>query len=253
MTEYREDGAFGDLAISSHQELVVVLVEPADARNIGAVARAMSNLKTSELRLVSPGPFDRELARGVACWGAEVLDQSSVVATLTEAVSDCHEVVGFASDSGRHRVSQMLLDDWVTSLRDGGARRVALVFGSEENGLSREHFPLCQFLIRIPSSGNNRSYNLAQSVLLALYAIRTRAGDYVGREQPEWPTSAQFDAFSEMVLRVADDVGFLNQHSPPHIRDLLLNVSRRGRLTVRELKILTGLFGMIERNIKGSA
>jgi len=253
MTEYREDGAFGDLAISSPHELVVVLVEPADARNIGAVARAMSNLRTSELRLVSPAPFDRELARGVACWGAEVVDQSRVVATLKEAVSDCHEVVGFASDSGRHRVSQMILDDWARSLGEGRSRRIALVFGSEDDGLSREDFPLCQFLIRIPSNGLNRSYNLAQSVLLALYAIRARAGDYVGCDQPEWPTSTQFDVFSEMVVRVADQVGFLNQNSPPHIKDLLLNVSRRGRLTVRELKILTGLFGMIERTIKRTA
>jgi tRNA C32,U32 (ribose-2'-O)-methylase TrmJ len=49
------------------------------------------------------------------------------------------------------------------------------------------------------------------------------------------------------VLRTARDVGFLNQNSPAHIEDLLVNVTRRGRLSTRELKILTGLFGMIHK------
>ena len=49
-----EKSVLGDLdtnLISSQS--AIVLVEPKDARNIGAVARAMSNLGFSKLRLVS--------------------------------------------------------------------------------------------------------------------------------------------------------------------------------------------------------
>jgi len=250
MNHTKKNGALGDLNRASSLEIAVVLVQPSDARNIGAVARAMSNLAVGDLRLVDAASFDAELARGVACWGRDVVDSARAFSRLEEAVADCHEVVGFASDSGRHRVSQLVLKDWVASLPMSVEKRVALVFGSEENGLSREHFPLCQYLIRIPSSGENPSYNLAQSVLLALFALRTQAGEYVGASQPEWPTSAQLGGFSDMVLKVAEQVGFLNEHSPEHIRELLVNVTRRGRLSTRELKILTGLFGMIERRVR---
>jgi tRNA C32,U32 (ribose-2'-O)-methylase TrmJ len=34
------------------------------------------------------------------------------------------------------------------------------------------------------------------------------------------------------------------------VRDLLVNVTRRGRLSARELKILTGLFGTVEKALK---
>jgi tRNA (cytidine32/uridine32-2'-O)-methyltransferase len=186
----------------------------------------------------------------VACWAAELVTSAQKFAALEEAVADCHEVVGFASDSGRHRVSQLLLNEWAESAARDPQRRIALVFGSEENGLRREHFPLCQYLVRIPSATENPSYNLAQSVLLALYSVRVRAGTHVGAAQPEWPVSSQLEPFTQMTLRVAQEVGFLNEHSPEHIAELLVNLTRRGRVTSRELKILTGLLGMIERRVK---
>ena len=249
MPESRSTPTFGDIKPGPGPDVVVVLVEATDPRNIGSVARAMSNLATTELRLVNPATFDVTLAQGVACWGRDLLMTSKSFSNLAEAVADCHEVVGFASDSGRHRVPQLLLDDWVGQLDMSPQRRIAVVFGSEENGLRREHFPLCQYLVRIPSSTSNPSYNLAQSVILALYALRMRVGGHVGETQPEWPVSAQLEPFTEMVLDVASQVGFLNDHSPEHIRELLINLTRRGRMTTRELSILTGLVGMVRRRL----
>lgn len=249
MVDIRKDGAFGDLLPDSPHRIIVVLVEAADARNIGAVARAMSNLAVRDLRLVSPGAFDLAVAKGVACWGADVIDASQRYDSLQEAIRDCHEVVGFASDSSGHRVPQTILEDWTRTLADAGRRTIALVFGSEDNGLSKAEFPLCQYLIRIPSSGSNRSYNLAQSVLLAIYQITTAGQRYVGGEEVEWPTGAQLDELSNMVLKVAEEAGFLNERSPAHIADLLRNMTRRGKFTGRELKILTGFFGMMRKRM----
>ncbi|MFO0416051.1 MAG: RNA methyltransferase [Pseudomonadota bacterium] len=249
MPATRSTPAFGDLLGSTELGLVVVLVEPSDPRNIGAVARAMSNLGVSELRLVNAAEFDLDLARGVACWGRDLVTSSVRYESLAAAVADAHHVVGFASDSASHGVPQLLLEEWASSIDCSGSPRIALVFGSEENGLRREHFPLCQFLIRIPSAGDNPSYNLAQSVLLALYTLRSRSGMCVGSEQPEWAVSGQLEGLTEMVLRVATKSGFLNSHSPAHIQDLLINLTRRGRVNARELKILTGLVGMIDRKL----
>lgn len=251
MPASRTSPAFGDITAGTERgpTVIVVLVEVTDPRNIGAVARAMSNLATLELRLVNPAQFDLTLAQGVACWGRDLVMTCKRFGSLADAVADCHEVVGFASDSGHHRVPQLLLNEWVGQLDNRPERRVAVVFGSEENGLRREHFPLCQYLVRIPSSTDNPSYNLAQSVLLALYAIRMQAGGHVGETKPEWPESGQLEPFTAMVLDVAEQVGFLNEHSPKHIRDLVVNLTRRGRVTTRELKILTGLVGMVRRRV----
>jgi TrmH family RNA methyltransferase len=209
----------------------------------------MSNLATKDLRLVNTPKFDPVVAKGVACWGHDVVTNARRFDDLKEAVADCHEVVGFASDSANHRVPQLLLPEWASQAIQTPNTRVALVFGSEENGLRREHFPLCQYLVRIPSAGANRSYNLAQSVLLVLYNLRLGAKSYVGASQPEWPISSQLEPLTEMVLEIASDVGFLNENSPDQIKDLLINLTRRGRVNKRELSILTGLAGMIKRRL----
>ena len=251
MTTQDKGTLLGDLvAQGARLRIVVVLVEPKDPRNIGAVARAMSNLAVTDLRLVEPEPFDLVMAKGVACWGAHLLDTHQTFKSLSEAVCDAHEVVGFASDSGSHRMSQRILEDWVGTVDCQQERTVALVFGSEERGLRREHFPVCQNLIRIPSAGENPSYNLAQSVLLALYSLRRCSHTGIGDDIKDLPTSGQLEQFTQMVLRTAKDVGFLNENSPKHIEDLLVNMTRRGRLSTRELKIMTGLFGMIHRKLK---
>jgi len=253
MSDGKAKKALGDLVQSSNElRIVVVLVEAKDPRNIGAVARAMSNLEVSELRLVRPEPFDRTVAKGVACWGEHVIDSAHVYESLAEAVVDVHEAVGFASDSSSHRMSQRILEDWVGTVETRREQSVALVFGSEERGLRREHFPLCQNLIRIPSSSENPSYNLAQSVLLALYALRRRSHEAIGDEIRDLPTSGQLEQFTQMVIRTAQQVGFLNENSPEHIEALLVNITRRGRLSTRELKIMTGLFGMIHKRVGAS-
>lgn len=250
MTDKPQKKAFGDLLLADESlRLIVVLVEPKDPRNIGSVARAMSNLDVADLRLVKPEEFNVEIAKGVSCWGEGIVANARRFSTLAEAVEDAHEVVGFASDSSGHRMSQRLLEEWVSTLGVGRQKNVALVFGSEEQGLRREHFPLCQNLIRIPSSSANPSYNLAQSVILALYAIRRAPQSAVGDELKDLPTSGQLSQFTEMVLRAAKDVGFLNDNSPEHIADMLVNITRRGRISTRELKVLTGLFGMVHKSV----
>lgn len=250
MSEQKTTKALGDLAATrSPLRLIVVLVEPKDPRNIGAVARAMSNLDVMDLRLVQPEPFNMTVAKGVACWGDSLLDSTITCATLAEAVADAHEVVGFASDSSSHRMSQRILEDWIGTLDLRGERTIALVFGSEERGLRREHFPLCQNLLRIPSSSENPSYNLAQSVILALYAIRRRSHAAIGDDIKDLPTSGQLEQFTRMVTRTAEQVGFLNENSPSHMEELLVNITRRGRLSTKELKIMTGLFGMIHKKL----
>jgi TrmH family RNA methyltransferase len=253
MSKEKATTAFGDVTtIHSRMRIIVVLVEPQDPRNIGAVARAMSNLEVRDLRLVQPEPFNMTVAKGVACWGEPLLDSTRTYASLAEAVADAHEVVGFASDSSSHRMSQRILEDWIGALDARADRNVALVFGSEERGLRREHFPLCQNLIRIPSSSENPSYNLAQSVILALYALRRRSHDAIGDDIKDLPTSGQLEQFTQMVTRTAEQVGFLNENSPAHIQDLLVNITRRGRLSTKELKIMTGLFGMIYKKLNVS-
>ena len=238
----------GDLELLPHlSDVVVILVEPGDARNIGAVARAMSNLGFSSLRLVAPIDYRKDVAEKVACWGQEVLAASENFASLREATADLHEVVGFSSLHFKHRAPAESLQKWITTLPITASRRLGLVFGPEDTGLRKEHLPWCQALVRIPSVSENRSYNLGQAALLVLFSLRQYQTEIpIGTSEPLAPL-AQVDILDRTLNRVSTISGYTNETSRPHIPDLLTNLVRRTRPTVSELQVLIGLFGRLER------
>jgi TrmH family RNA methyltransferase len=240
--------AQGDLTPSLHlSNVVVILVEPSDARNIGAVARAMSNLGFPSLRLVAPIDYRKDVAEKVACWGQEVLTTAVNFPSLREATADLHEVVGFSSLYFKHRAPAEPLKKWVASQPITATRRLGLIFGPEDSGLRKEHLPLCQALVRIPSVSENRSFNLGQAVLLVLFSLRQSEAEISPHPSEPLAPLAQVDVLERTLTRVSQISGYTDATTRPHIPELLANLARRTRPTVPELQVLIGLFGRLER------
>lgn len=149
--------------------VVVVLVEPQQPGNVGAVARAMKNTGLSRLVIVDPPAYDPHRARWMAPGCDDVIANARIVATLDEALEGTHRAV---ATTARHRkrdqrviepralADEILADDRVT----------ALLFGREDYGLSVEHVARCEAIMRIPTP-EHASLNLAQAVLLVGHAI----------------------------------------------------------------------------------
>ena len=154
----------------------IVLVEPENSLNIGAVARAMMNLGFRDLRLVAPPQYDPDRAGVTARHSRALLDTMTVHATFEAAIADCGEVVGLALQTSQaaHFVT---LPQWTAGLPSRPLPRVGLVFGTEDDGLSDAQLTQCRWVVRIPSQEAFTSFNLAQSVLLVLYSLTVAFAD----------------------------------------------------------------------------
>ena len=158
--------------ISDLDRLRVVLVRTRNPLNIGAAARAMSNFGFSRLRAVAPYEAAFREARS-AVGASQLLKDAEEFVTVAEAVSDCRLVVGTTTARGRDLLHA------AKRLEDGGAliRRqlaggpVALLFGSEKRGLSKDNLSHCHWLMRIPTAEANLSMNLGQAVAVCLYEL----------------------------------------------------------------------------------
>jgi len=154
----------------------VILVRTAGPRNAGSVLRAAANFGPCELVLVRPEkpsilvhPDFEQMAHGVP----DAAARTRVVSTLSEALADCTFSVGFTARARDHRE----LHDW-RSIRADLTRRcarpeekVALVFGNEETGLSVEETAPLSELVRIPTSDEHGSLNLAMAAGLVLATL----------------------------------------------------------------------------------
>jgi tRNA/rRNA methyltransferase len=153
------------------REIRIVLCRPSHPGNIGAAARAMKAMGLADLRLVAPERFPAPEAQWMATHALDVLEQSRIHSTLSEAIADC--VAAFAMSARGREWSPQVLD-----VRTAAARAsrmsgpVAFVFGNETAGLTNDEVFACQCLVHIPANPEFSSLNLAQAVQVVAYELR---------------------------------------------------------------------------------
>ncbi len=154
----------------------IVLVRTQGPRNVGSVLRVALNFGPCELVLVRPEkpsilihPDFVQMSHGVD--GIE--NRVRVVDSMDEALAECTWSYGFTARSRDHRT----VFDW-RDLQGSLVERVqrpeehvALVFGSEENGLTTDETRRLNELVKMPTSREHTSINLAMSVGIVLSTI----------------------------------------------------------------------------------
>jgi TrmH family RNA methyltransferase len=163
--------------------LDVVLVSPRNPLNIGAVARAMANFGFAQLTVAAAyAPNWREAKSAVGA--PDLLQNARSAQHLAEAVASCTFVAGTGTLTHRKPEQPVIaLPDLATIVERELARggRVALVFGPEKHGLTREDLSYCHALVAIPTDPRQPSMNLGQAVAVCLYELGGR---------PTWPNTA---------------------------------------------------------------
>ncbi|MCS7103648.1 MAG: TrmJ/YjtD family RNA methyltransferase [Candidatus Korarchaeum sp.] len=150
-------------------DLVVILVEPEKADNVGMIARAMKNFNFKRLRVVRPmfESFDRVIA--AAMRARDVIEGMEVTATLEEAKKDIDLVVGTTA-----RVSKYSIERRAVTLREltssiSWDAVYGLVLGRESIGLTTEELSMCDLVMTIPSSEEYPALNIANAAAIMLY------------------------------------------------------------------------------------
>ena len=222
-----------------------VLIHPRTPENLGAAARALKNFGQAEWTWVRP-PWnpDDPRARRLAVGAEDVLVSARLASTLEEAVADCSWVVG---TSGRSRLRPAPLDPEAFAAE--AARRpgrVALVFGDERTGLSRDELAGCHALTRIPSDARQPSLNLAQAICVYAYAL-SRGPERRVRGAPRPGTDAdlrRLERVLEDVLRAARFIRPGQAGMAP-----LVDPWRRSGLTRAEIRLWESAIRMLGRSL----
>ena len=229
----------------------IVLVEPSHPGNIGAAARAMKTMGLDRLYLVRPKIFPSEEANHRAVSAVDILERAVVTEDLQSAVADCKLVVG---GSGRSREFPLPCLD----AREGGVRivqeamagdSVAVLFGSEQHGLSNASLDACTYQLRIPTSPDLMSLNLASAVQLISYEIfmaasaKEVAAEVDGSTYPSQEQLEFFYQHLESALLERDYYGPIN---PERVDVKLRRLITRARPKDNELRLLHSLVRLMQ-------
>ncbi len=234
-------------------EVAVVLVEPAGARNVGGVARAIANFSGEPLRLalrlVAPRCDHRcDEARQMAVHAAPLLEQAAVFPSLAAALADCGRVV---ATSGRGEGEPMPSQEpdgplaWL--LGAPAAARTAVVFGREDRGLSRDELLMAGQLITIDTGPAYGSLNLAQAAAVVLSRLRVQtAGPMESATRgATWQSEPAQRQGLEDLLADAEalllEVGFLHAHTAHARMAKVRALLQRGQIDNGEVALLRGM------------
>ncbi|MFM7321996.1 MAG: RNA methyltransferase [Armatimonadota bacterium] len=224
----------------------VVLVEPRDPRNVGMVARAMANLGFSDLALVAPRNWDPEQAGVTARNAASIVAACRIVDRFEEAIDDCDSVAGFALREGIPANRRTDVVAWAAQARTGGPGTAALVFGPEDDDLRNAHLDRCRHVVRIPTRAEFPSFNLAQSVLVALWELtRAPSPTAIPANAEALPTPEESRVLATLVERSMDLSGFRRPGSPVGAARTVAAWLARADLDASETRAMTALFGRI--------
>jgi TrmH family RNA methyltransferase len=245
---------------ADHQrdQIEVILVSPRNPLNIGAAARAMANFGFSRLTVVAP--YEKHWREAQSAVGAEELLQNARrTESLAEAVADCALVAGTGTLTYRKPEQAVLsLPELPARLRQAldANSRVALVFGPEKRGLTRDDLSYCHLLVEIPTDARQPSMNLGQSVAVCLYELAVRAftpakpkADQRQTDAASGPVAGDLD----LLAGIIDKVMRASAYSPPKMQeanrhDLRLLLRRLG-LTKADTRRALGFFRRVLRRI----
>jgi len=239
-------GGGGDPAAEGLRSVCVVLVRPQGAANIGAAARAMKNMGLRDLRLVEVSARRAAAALPIAVHARDLVETARHCRTLAEAVAECGLVVGTTKRGGLYRRRAETPAALAPLILAQAARRpVALVFGPENHGLTRDDLRCCQRLLTIDSDDEYGSLNLAQAVLLCCYELRRHATG-APAEAVEPAAAEEVQRLMEALTASLLAIGFLNPQNPDPILFALKDLFGRAILRPYEVRVLLGLARQIE-------
>ncbi len=232
--------------------MIIILVQPQMAENIGMVARAMMNCGLAELRLVVPRDGWPNAAALPAASGASViLEQAKAYETVAAAVADCHYI--YASTARLRDQHKPLLEPTAAmqdmQQRQTQGQQVALLFGPERTGLSNDDLAFANALTTVPLNPAYTSLNIAQAVLLFGWEWWRQQPAAVLPAPPATPqaTAQELDHFLNRFITVLDTSGFFTTvHQKPAMVQNLRNIFLRNDLTAQELRSLQGVLTALQ-------
>ena len=235
--------------------LDVVLVRPKEDGNVGAAARLARNFGAARLVLVAPRARVGSVARRRAMGGLALLAASSRAPTLASAVAPADLVVGTtdlslgrSSSYLRRSISPERLAEIVRSAEG----TVAVVFGPEDNGLSREELARCDLLVHVPARRDFPTLNLSHAVAIVLYALHRARGTGDPESTPAPEVTELNGREKELLLERLGAVAARVAYPAHKRRGLILEARRllgRATPTEAEYRMLLGLFASVERSL----
>jgi len=160
----------------------IIILEPRNSGNLGAICRVMKNFGFKELILVNPCCNPKSItARKRSMHALDILTNAKIIrakdhSSLKKYLRKFDHLIATTSQLGtdynitRSPITPAQLVEKLKTI-NLNKTKLAIVFGRENHGLSNDEINLCDFAITVPTNREYPSMNLSHAISVILYEL----------------------------------------------------------------------------------
>lgn len=220
----------------------VILVEPENEENLGAIARVMKNFGCSELILINPKCDPRSgRAMMLASNAKDLLKKAKVKDKKILKRYNC--LIGTTALLGKPTNVRRspITPDTLGKTLDGKDQKTALLIGRESSGLTNEELAGCDILVTIPSSDGYPTLNISHALAIMLYELTKRNPNRV-TEHTTYATQREKAILTQELEKTLDTFEFQSQAKRNNQTHIWRRVLGKAMLTRKETYGLIDFF-----------
>ena len=237
--------------LTSFDKVRIVMVNTTEPGNIGAAARAMKNMMLTQLYLVAPSNYPSAVATARASGADDVLSNAIVCSSLEEALIGVNLVIGASARQRNIKWRQLDVIETCNEIQSSvvsNNQEVAVVFGTENSGLTNEELDLCSILMTIP--GNPQYFSLNVASAIQVFAYQNYVSTVEGKFDNTLGELANFKDLNSFYKHLEQALEHLDYFDSKKPQNLLMRRLRRffGRSMPEkeEVAILRGILNKIK-------
>jgi tRNA/rRNA methyltransferase len=222
-----------------------ILVEAAVPENVGFVARAIKTMGFDKLRLVNCCDHLSKGARTTGYASHDILEKAITFDSISSALNDIDFSIGTSAKKRTSRHDIFEVGDLLELIlkKEGSLVNIALVFGSEEHGLTNEQLDMCDLVSSVPMATTYPSLNLAQAVLIFAYEL-SQLNIELAVEEPEYIGDTEHRAIKQRAIALLDRLEVDRQRSLyQRLKDRLMTAG------AEDIRLMLTLIKFIEKRI----
>jgi TrmH family RNA methyltransferase len=223
----------------------IILIEPENAGNIGAIARVMKNFDVIDLILINPKCNHLDPEANIRAKHAKDILKKAKVKNFNylkqfDYLIGTTAILGTDYNVPRTPLTPVELAETIR----GNDGKIALVFGREGQGLRNKEIEICDFIVTIPTSKTYPTLNLSHSVAIILYELQK--SDRI-KEKIRFADKREKDILLKHIDKAIDGLNFATKEKKATQRYVWRRFVGKAMLTGREISALFGFFKKLQR------
>lgn len=223
----------------------LILLEPKNPENLGAVARVMKNFDFNKLTLIKPKTKkNHEKALIVAKHAKDILKKAKIepfsYLKKFDYLVGTTAILGTDYNIPRNPINPEKLSEKLSKIKNKNLN-IGILIGREGSGLNNEEINMCDILVTIPASKKYPTLNVSHATSIILYELFKKSEEN-SFSHINFATKKELSIINQYLIKILDKIKFTTKEKKQTQKKVWKRIFGKATLTKREAFTVMGLF-----------